>query len=315
MITGYVGSYSQGGGDGIYRFELDDKSGELKGASAFSPIKNSKYIIAGDNGDIYSVYGTHNNHGVAVCTASGKITDAVAFDSNTPCHITAVAGNIYTANYNSGAIAKLSFIKGRLTLINKIDLGENSGCHQVIVADNMLIVPALLYDKLYLLDFDLNMLGRIAMPTKSGPRHGVVSQDNKSLYMVSELSCELWRFDIKGYSLKKTACISLLPDGTKGVVGTAAIRMSSDEKKLFISTRNLNIITVVDISCEELKIVQHYNLPGDHPRDILNVAQDRFLLVANRYSDELLSLHMDDGIIKELCSTVKIPQGVSILTE
>ncbi len=315
MLTGYVGSYSQGGGEGIYSFCLDENSGILDDAKLFSPIKNSKYIVAGKDGSIYSVYGEHNNHGVAICANGGEITDAVAFDPNPPCHIAAINEDIYTANYSAGTVARLSFINQRLTLKNIVNIGKNAGCHQVIDIGGMLAGPALLFDKLYILDYDLNILGRIPFALGSGPRHGVLSTDKRALYLVTELSNELYCFKVKGGRLTEKFRISILPKEEKNVAGTAAIRLCNTDKSLLISTRAVNLITSVNIGKGTPTIAQHFKLVGDHPRDILNVADDKFLLVANRYSDELLSLRIEDGVITEQCSSVKIPQGVSILVK
>ncbi len=311
MLAGYLGSYANGG-EGIYRFLLNEKTGELSSPELFCNVKNSKYIADGKDGFLYSVYSEGDNHGVAVCSYNGDIIDRIAFDPNAPCHIV-VDKFIYTANYSAGTVTKLSFDGKKLKLIKKVLIKEQAGCHQVVIANNFIFLPCLLLDKVLTLDFDLNILNETTMPEKSGPRHAVISPDNKKLYLVAELSNELYSFNIEGINLKRLGNISLLPKGDELCEGSAAIRLSANGKFLMVSTRFKNLITMLNIEDELPVVTQYFHLNGDHPRDILNVSDDRFLLVANRFSDQLLCLALNDGIITKQCSEISIPQGVSIL--
>ncbi len=313
MLKGYVGSYSNGG-DGIYTFRLDETNGTLSDVKLFSPIKNSTYIIAGHKEFIYATYGAGDGHGVAVCSRDGRVLDLLAYDVGTPCHIAddAYGEFIYTANYSAGTVAKVRFSDGRLSLVKKILIKDAAGCHQITVLDDKLILPALLMDKVFIIDKDLNILNEIELPEGSGPRHGVVSKDGEIFYLVTELSNELFSYRIEGNSLTEIGRVSLLPPDLKRCEGSAAIRMSVDGKTLMVSTRFANIITMLNIEDGLPSPTQFYKLPGDHPRDILNVCDDRYLLVANRYTDQLICLSIENGRIVKQCSEVNTPQGVSI---
>ncbi len=319
MLTGYIGSYADGG-EGIYSFNLDDKTGILSNPLLFCGIKNSKYIADGKDGFIYSVYGEYgvfgddNSHGVAVCDYDGKIIDRLAFDDSAPCYIT-VDEFIYTANYSAGTLAKLSFNKNKLNLIKKVLIKEQAGCHQIIRYNNKIFLPCLLLDKLLTLDEDLNIIGETNLPKNSGPRHGVISRDNSKLYLVAELSNELYTLRIDGDTPREISRVSLLPNGVERCEGSAAIRMSNNGRQLMVSTRFKNIITMLNIEGEFPKPTQHFALTGDHPRDILNVAADRYLLVANRFSDEIVCLELNNNKIIKQCSRISVPQGVSLLTK
>jgi hypothetical protein len=88
--------------------------------------------------------------------------------------------------------------------------------------------------------------------------------------------------------------------------------LSQNEKRLYISVREVNRIYVVDT--QSFAILQVISSGGDHPRDINLSLDDRYLFVANRNSDNLVAFAIDEnGLLEEKDTVDAIAQGVSIV--
>ena len=311
MKTYYVGTYLSDGGEGIYQFTFDQDRGDFSQVKLFCTAKNSKYILC-ENDKIFSLFDGQNSSGVAVYSKDGQLIDSIEFEETTSCYIIKQKEYIYTANYYEGSVTKLQFKDGKLTVIAQKIVQQKAGAHQVIPFGEKLLVPCLLLDRIYILDRELNIIEFIELAPKSGPRHGVISKDNKYLYLVGELSDKLYTFSIQKDTLKLIDEISLLPEGVSPVSSTAAIRMSNDGNTLMISTREINTITMLDISKELPKVIESSSSMGDHPRDILNVLDDKYLMVANRTSGTVVSFELNGNKINKKCSEISICGAVSI---
>ena len=147
------------------------------------------------------------------------------------------------------------------------------------------------------------------MPEGSGPRHGIFNKDHSKLYLVSELSNELFIIDTKDWKI--THQIGLLENGEKNTTGTAAVRLSEDENYLYVSTRGKNVISVISLK-DEPKLIQNIGCGGDHPRDFM-LAQG-FLLCANRFTDEVVCFKIDEnGLLKEESDRIRVPEAVCLI--
>lgn len=160
------------------------------------------------------------------------------------------------------------------------------------------------------MDRDLNRIGSIRFNTGTGPRHGVISKDGEYLYLVSELSNEL--FVIHTGDWKIEASIPVLPNDEMHVRDTAAIRLSEDERYIYVSTRTKNVISVIELKDHKPELIQCVSTLGRHPRDFMIV--DKWLLVANRNSNEIISFEIDeDGTLGKPVSRIAVPEAVSLI--
>ena len=102
--------------------------------------------------------------------------------------------------------------------------------------------------------------------------------------------------------------LPVLPDGETYVRGTAAVRLSEDNDKLYVSTRGQDIISVIDL--KQMKVIQGAYSGGKHPRDFILL--DHHVISGNRYSDTVVSFKLrEDGTIGEETERITIPQAVS----
>ena len=79
--------------------------------------------------------------------------------------------------------------------------------------------------------------------------------------------------------------------------------------------KTLSRRSVVDISREQAKIVQHASCYGIHPRDCILSRNEKFLLAINRYAGGIVSIRRDekDGKLREKAGQAILPQGVSLV--
>lgn len=303
----YAGTYTAKTSKGIYSFHFCD--GKLSDVKLFAEIDNPKYL-AYHNGMIATVADFVNGSGVALFSQEGEIVDQIAYEERTSCHITCEGDDIYTANYHTGTVTQLKDINGKLKRVHNVQIQDGAGSHQVIVWKDRILVPCLFLDRVVIMDRDLNRIGSIRFNTGTGPRHGVISKDGEYLYLVSELSNEL--FVIHTGDWKIEASIPVLPNDEMHVRDTAAIRLSEDERYIYVSTRTKNVISVIELKDHKPELIQCVSTLGRHPRDFMIV--DKWLLVANRNSNEIISFEIDeDGTLGKPVSRIAVPEAVSLI--
>ena len=205
----------------------------------------------------------------------------------------------------------VSFKNNKLTLIKKLLIKEKAGSHQVIAYKDEFLVPCLFLDKIIIISNNYEIKGYIELPAGSGPRHAVFSKDKKYLYLVGELSNQLYVIDLSNNKVVNT--VNLLKDNRTHLKDTAAIRLSEDGKYLYVSTRTEDVISVLSVKDDTIELLQVESSQGLHPRDF-NYVKD-YLFVANRNSDNLVALSITDGLIDKVIDTAIVPEGVCVILE
>ena len=299
-----AGTYTDSGSEGIYSFVFEN--GVLSAPELFAKIDSPKYISV-ENGLVASIGKFENGAGAAVFDAFGTLLASAAFETKTSCFITWHDGALYTANYHEGTFSKLVYEDGDLRLEKTVSIKDHAGCHQVLFHNDMILVPCLFLDRIMLFDLNMDYCGSIMFPDGTGPRHGVFSNDGSTLYIASELSNELFVLDTDGWKLRGVTPV--LTDGRTHLRGGAAVRLSDDEKYIYVSTRGQDLISVIDT--EKLSVLQETYSGGKYPRDF--ILAGNALLSANRYSDTVVSFaRSENGTIGPELSRINIPQAVSL---
>ena len=302
--TGYVGTYTSEKSEGIYAFKYENR--KITDVHLFTKVRNPKYL-AWMNDYIVAVCDFEECSGVAVFDLSGNEIDHIVFEAFTSCYIGVKDNLIFTAHFHSGDVTLLRFENNHLELVKRTHIKEKAGCHQVIPYKNQYLVPCLFIDQIKILDKDFTVVDEISFEVGAGPRHAVFSDDEKYLYVVGELSNLLYVVDMHAKMIVNT--VELLENGLSHVKDTAAIRKKGDY--LYVSTRTLDVITVLHVSGKDVERIQVTSCAGKHPRDFVIVDDD--IIVANRFSDSLSVLPIEHAYIQNAVSTVIIPEGVSII--
>lgn len=302
--TGYVGTYTSEKSEGIYAFKYENR--KITDVHLFTKVRNPKYL-AWMNDYIVAVCDFAEGSGVAVFDLSGNEIDHIVFEAFTSCYIGVKDNLIFTAHFHSGDVTLLRFENNHLELVKRTHIKEKAGCHQVIPYKKQYLVPCLFIDQIKILDKDFTVVDEISFEVGTGPRHAVFSGDEKYLYVVGELSNFLYVVDMHAKKIVNT--VELLENGLSHVKDTAAIRKKGDY--LYVSTRTLDVITVLHVSGKDVERIQVTSCAGKHPRDFVIVDDD--IIVANRFSDSLSVLPIEHAYIQNAVSTVTIPEGVSII--
>ena len=305
----YAGTYTAKSSQGIYSFSVED--GRLSSSQLFCEIKNPKYLTKKDN-CLITVADFDYESGVALINAEGDIKNKIAFEKRTSCFITSEDDDIYTANYHTGVVTHLKLVQDELKFINSIQIQDGAGCHQILVFHERILVPCLFLDRVFIFDRSLKKIGSIHFNANTGPRHGVFSKDGKYLYLVSELSNELFVIETDEWNIIHQ--IPVLMSKEIHVRDTAAIRLSDDEKFIYVSTRTKDVISVIELEDHKPTVIQTVSCGGKHPRDFILL--DLYLLCANKNTNEVVSFKInDDGTLGKIVDRIEVPEVVALIQQ
>ena len=305
----YAGTYTAKSSQGIYSFSFED--GRLSSSQLFCEIKNPKYLTKKDN-CLITVADFDYESGVALINAEGDIKNKIAFEKRSSCFITSVDDDIYTANYHTGVVTHLKLVKDELKFINSIQIQDGAGCHQILVFHERILVPCLFLDRVFIFDRSLKKIGSIHFNANTGPRHGVFSKDGKYLYLVSELSNELFVIETNEWNIIHQ--IPVLMSKEIHVRDTAAIRLNDDEKFIYVSTRTKDVISVIELEDHMPTVIQTVSCGGKHPRDFVLLGQ--YLLCANKNTNEVVSFKInDDGTLGKIVDRIEVPEVVALIQQ
>lgn len=293
MKTLYVGTYED---DGIYQISMNAEL--FSEPRLFCRLSGCKYLTASDN-CLISIY-RENEHeaGVAVIDNDGNVINKLAYEQVTSCFVTCRDNKIYTANFHEGTVNVISFINNELKLEKTVNIRKKAGCHQVLFHDDVILVTALFMDRIYIFNENMEQISEIVFPEGTGPRHGVFSDDHEYLYIVSELSNEV--FVIRTADWKIINRIQLINDTN---AKSAAIRLLNDN--LYVSVRGADKIFVLKVNNESLTVTDIWNCHGIFPRDMLVDGDD--IICANLSSDSLTVIR--NGKLEH---NIHIPKAVAL---
>ncbi len=313
MAEGFVGTYSQKNSKGIYKFVIDDLTGNLTSVDLFCEINNSRYITYKNN-TLFALFDSSEGSGIIAYNDSGKCISKLIFEKTGSCFLIFKDTFFYTANYHEGTVSKIEYKNNTFTLAHTKCIKEKAGSHQVLLYDDKLLVPCLLLDTVYILNDKLDVIDTIAFPKGSGPRHGIFSLDKNYLFFLTELSNELYTFKKDGdvFTQIKSQKVNATLSGLQQAA--AAIRLHHSGNTIFTSIRTSNIISTFDIqniTAPTYPIISS-SCSGDHPRDILNILNDQFLLVANRDTNQLVSFKIVNQTEIKKVSAITIPECICI---
>lgn len=310
-MKGYCGTYTTVNSEGIYSFEFNPESGQLSDVQLFAKVESPKTIVK-EKGILFSVFEDQGKAGVIAFDDQGEYVDSIFTETKASCFITVKNNQIFTANYHEGYFTVLSWDGEKFSLIMQDKIKEKAGCHHVLFVEEYTLVPCLFLDQVIIYDENLNRCGSIEFPKGTGPRNGVYSQQRKEMILLSELSNELFFFDVQDGVFQLKDFGSILANGETDYGQSSALRMTADEKVLIAATRGKNELSLLDFQGNLCQII---STQGNHPRDFVLSKDSCFVVVANKDSDNLVSFRLENGTITEKVSEVKLPEAISIAWE
>lgn len=315
----YIGTYTNKDSKGVYRMIFDTIKGTCDGPWLFYELQSPKALDC-HKGELAIVCEQSEHAGVCMLDIHQPVPyhlDTKMGEEVASCFITQDESHVYTANYHEGTVIVYEKKMGKLRLDKRIKISDDAKCHQIFFYDEYMFVVCLGIDQIRIYDPSKRyaFVKEIPFPKGSGPRHVVMDASQNFLYVLTELSNELYVYKMGAHLTFRCQQInSVIPKGMQAESFSAAIRISPNGKFLYTSTRGINILTCFEIINGVLQLKDYYDCGGLHPRDFILEDSGRWLLVANKDSDNVIvfKLNPDDGTLLEETSEITIPSCVSL---
>lgn len=339
----FVGTYTQEDKSGIHTYQFNESNGVLQHLSKTENIANPSYLAFSKNKKfIYSVNeDAPQTGGVSAFSINTKtgalqlINQQNTANALAPCYISIDGSGKYAAvaNYVSGNfhIYPLNADGTVQPAIQAIQLEketqEKSHAHQTIFsADNrFLFVTDLGTNTLYQFTFDaaspepvLSNPKIYKVPAGYGPRHLVISPNNKHLYLLNEWEGNIFVYNIHNDILsfvQEIASATIVNPDNKNK-GSAAIKISPDGKFLYASNRGItNNIAIYKIEKDGTLNRVGEQKTDNHPRDFIITKSGKYLLVAARDSNSIKTYLRDKqtGLLTYTGLETKLSMPVMLL--
>ncbi|MBP2001209.1 6-phosphogluconolactonase [Paenibacillus shirakamiensis] len=323
----FVGSYAEAEGPGVYTYELNQNTGELKELDQVSGLKNPTFLnVDAAKHRLYAIGETvaeDTKAGEAVAftfdETSGILTE-ISRELNlhaTTCHINRDQDHSFlvVAAYHGGQVGLIG-LNADGTLGALLDMKQHTGHGVDPERQDKPHVHSAWFspDEKYVLVCDLGLdIVRIyaldrtkgelvfhkdaVLPPGSGPRHLAFHPQGDKVYVINEVNSTIaaFTYEANAGELTLQQVVSTLPDGFQGENGTAEIAVSSDGRYVYGSNRGHDSIVLFEVEPEDgqLKLVEHVSSEGGHPRHFTLTPSGEWMIVANRDSNNLAVFKVD----------------------
>ena len=341
----YVGTYTSQGSEGIYLCDFNSNTGEIGLNQVFSGINNPNFLkISPDRKTLYAVTmltpgGEADGFAEAYHIGEGGRLDFINRQDSkgaNPCHVdVSPDGKIVgVATYGSGTTSLYpvtgdgGLLPASSTVVNKgsgADPSRQSAPHAHSVRfygeGDYIFSADLGTDRVDIFKVD-NLKHEPAaqkclkLPPGSGPRHFDFHPDGDVIYVINELNSTITSYIRKNKKWDLLQTIRTLPEDFKEVNYCADIHVSSDGRYLYGSNRGHNSIAVfsIDPSSKKMEWKGFVSCRGDWPRNFSFSPDQRFMLVANQKSGNIVVYRINraNGIPEFTGHELKIPSAVCI---
>ena len=336
----FVAANGENNPAGIRTFFLNEEDGSISQVSENSQMKNVSYFnLSPDRKYLYAV----GNDQVSAFEVGEKGTltwlNSQSSGGKGPCFVsTDQTGKfVFVANYGGATISMYSVNDdGSLQPASQIITYEGSSVnpdrqkephpHMIAVTPNNKYVLAtdLGTDKVmaYTLDAAAGKISPapvpfIKMEPGSGPRHFEILADQKTLFVLNELTGTVTSVSMEGdYGFKKVnQTYNLLPEGFTGFNKSADIHITPDGKFLYGTNRGPNTLAIFKVlKGGKLEFVGHESSRGETPRNFTIDPTGHFLLAANQDSNNIIvfSIHPSTGKLQFLHEFKDVPGAMCI---
>ncbi len=327
-----VGTYTSGSSKGIYIYRFDTESGTAAYVSEIETSNPSYLAISPDEHFVYSVNENPEKEAMANAFAFDKQTGTLKFmnkyptGSAGPCYINTDRNGrfVATANYSGGTVSVFPLATdGSLMPVSQILEFEGAGLdperqekphlHSVVFSPDQkyLFAADLGTDKLYKFTvndespFYLSPGNPKAFEVEpgSGPRHLEFHPNGKYAYLLNELSGKVTVFNYSNGNLDAIQYVASDTTPGTGGKGSADIHVSPDGKYLYASNRlKADGIAIFSIDEKEGTLTSvGYQSTGIHPRNFVITPNGKFLLAANRDSNniQIFEINRKTGLLTD----------------
>ncbi|MCI2791991.1 MULTISPECIES: lactonase family protein [Staphylococcus] len=341
MTQGFVGTYTKASGKGIYRFDLDESQGTISNVETGYELEGSTYINQHQD-FLYAVTKEEDGEDCGITSFKikedgtlGYINDCLVSRGN-GCYVEATSNGeyVFEACYGAG-LARLYKINSQFGHIEglmhelkhdyetgpkerqdapHVHMMKETPDHQYVVALDLGT------DKLVTYQFGMDGLKEYAVydfEPGDGPRHIAFHEDGKHAYVVHELSNYVSVMTYEDGEFKELERHLTIPESFDGDTKLAAVRLSHDQKFVYISNRGHDSIAIFKVTeaAKGLELVDIVKSGGSFPRDFNISLSDDYLVCAHQEDDSVLTVFKRDKATGELTMTdnqAHAPEGVCV---
>lgn len=344
-----VGTYTNNGkSKGIYVYAFDPATGsaalrnteESKNPSFLTISADRKYIyVANENG---AGNGTASAYAYEEATGELTLLNQRATQGDAPCHVATDSRgtHVVVSNYAGGSVSVFSVERdGSLGPLKQLIQHQGAGpdkhrqqaphVHSAFFTpdEKRVYVQDLGTDKINIYEFRptdaTNPLVPAAQPfVKSaaggGPRHIAQSADGSIVYLVQEMTAKVMVYRQQNGNLGEIQEIEINEPDFVGQNGAADIKLSLDGKFLYASNRgDANTLAIYRVNASDGTLTKQGNqsVLGKGPRNFTISPDDRYLLVANQNSDEVVVFARDaeTGMLTDTGQRITVPSPVCLV--
>nr|WP_314480448.1 lactonase family protein [uncultured Pseudomonas sp.] len=341
-----VGSYTDGASKGIYRYAFDSDAGKIRpeALQVIESVSPSWLVLSEDKRLLFAVNETPDGHVSAFSVASDgdvRFIDRVPSQGDEPTHASLSQDQryLFVANYSvnpdpGGSLSVLPVDRqGALQPVVQQARHKASGVnperqasahvHSMVPSPDGQHVYAsdLGADRVFVYRYDGASTqapltpaqpASVPLPPGSGPRHLLFDASGKHAYLTLEMHAEVVVFDVREGNLIERQRLPLTERKEAAAKAAGGLHLSSDGRFLYVSNRGTaNEIVVFSVGKQDglLALVQRRSVEGDHPREFALDPSDKFLLVANQKSNQIVVMPRDplSGKLGETVQTLDQP--------
>lgn len=325
----YVGTYTtaKNGSKGIYRYDFDPATGQLKPAGSAAEAVNPSFLAIHPTGKYLFAVGEFDGpQGKATGVSSYRIDEKTgklalingqSSGGTAPCHLAVdrTGRDVIVANYGSGHQTVLE-VKPNGELVGPVHTvrpeghgpdrkrqeGPHAHCAVLDPANRHVAVADLGTDTVWVYAFNpaASMLGPGSTTYRTapgaGPRHLEFHPDGKRAYLINELNSTLSALDYdpeKGI-LTGRQTVSTMPAGWKGNSTCAEVVVHPSGKFVYGSNRGHDSIAAFAIEPDgKLRLVGHQGEGVKTPRSFNIDPSGKWMIVANQDGNDLVVFGID----------------------
>jgi len=302
---------------GIYRYVMDQGRPRQLG---FNQLNSANYLAySPDRKFLYSTCAIGDNGGVAAFKINddNSLTFLNSMDAKglSSCFLcTDPSGKfLFTANYRSGSVTEFALENGAIKALTQVIQHEGHGPNEKRQEGPHTHFTQMAPDGKYLCVVDLGIdavkcypvdptRGIVAsgvktfsdVPAGSGPRHLIFDRSGKIAYLANELGNTVVSMRYADGVFTAIQLKPTLPATFTDATKVAAIRLSQDEKFLFVSNRGYDSIAVYALDGQGGMTMTDLVLTGgSSPRDINFLPGWSKFAATNEFSDSIFFYNYD----------------------
>ena len=313
-----LGTYTRNESEGIYEIKLNPETKKLENLKLMAKTENPTYLdYDRETNRLFSVYQNGEEAGAAIWDVAGEqlnLIDTITQKETTSCYVffDKTKRILFDANYHLG---KVTLYKNG-EVFDEWHYGDQAKAHFVRTnpKDDSIFVCDLGNDYIYQYK-DLKLVNKLRLDQNAGPRHIAFHPTLNMLYVFAELNNTVTVVYDDGEKLQRKQVLSTLPKANIESAG-AAIRITKDGRHLYVSNRGHDSITLFTIDDEGyLSYTQNISSHGEHPRDFALSPDEKFLVCANRDTNNLTLYTRSEktGRLKMVQKDVSAPEVVNVL--